>query len=857
MNSSRFLLQRCIKHSIYRNPRVRISSGTCILKQQNFTQSVQRFSFEYIRFHSTSFQRNDEIKEIYDKSLNCLDEAKKMTSSKECAVLIDEWYKCLSHEIEPSSSSSSTTTTTTAFDPYIYSTGGITESEREELSKYMDIIDKLAHKLLDFREKMGRNRVDDRTQYRILLHLVLSLWSHAPPSQNNGPKAQCILDRIIKIAKSCNDKSLIPTEKEYGCVIHAWANTIDNNGVDGGTMALRLLDDLPKMKNVRPSRIAYNTALHALASRGRVDDVEKILDRMEHASVEGNTPTPDVFTYSTVLNVYQKSNKTRKTLIIAKRAEGLIHRMLRRYNETGDITIRPNQYTFGSVISLFATSKSPHAAKDADRILQWQLSLYENEHTERATADVIDEKEHQKYTLAPGVPHFVSVILAYSHSKQRGAAERIAELLMEMERLQENGNPQLKPSYQCFVIYLNALSKSRHPEAALKAETVLDTIENMYLNSSDDSFELNNYGYNLVIDAWARSSIKGRAAKAEAIIARLKRLHESTGIESLAPDKFTYTSYIDAIINDEDHGFEDRCLQVVEEMNKSDNSKVHADTVTYNLVTKAFMKAGRIQEAIEMLRKVEAQKIHPADGITMCYNSIMHGLGRGNRNNSMVDKALEIFHCMKKPTLYSFGIIIDIISRSNMPDKIHQAEKIYKQFILHRNEFKEKLSPEVFNILMNIYSKSHDNYKVRKTLQVLKDMKSYGVQPSILTLNTVLNSCSKLSRDAPENLRQEGLDVAAAIFKEIQSNPYMTPDAYTYASLLDTCLLIRNQKEREATARAIFTECTKSGFVNGIVLSRLRSLSRRVFNEFISADTDGFIQLESLGLDPSWIRNVK
>lgn len=850
--NSKHLLQRCLKHSLYRPTRAIVRASIRTRDGHNFkrtlTPSIQRLSFECVRLHSTSLQCKDEIKEVYDKSLKFLDGSKTMTSSKECAALIDEWYICLSNNETESSKT---------FDPYRYLTGGLIESERNELSKYMHIIDNLSHKLLDFREKMGRNRVDDRTQYRILLHLVLTLWSHAPPSRNNGPKAQRILDRIIKISKSCKDKSLIPTEKEYGCVIHAWANTIDHDDTDGGTMALRLLDDLSNIKNVQSSRIAYNTTLHALASRGRIDDVEKILDRMENSTPQGSVPGPDVFTYSTVLNAYQKSNKSRKQSSIAKRAEALIHRMLRRYNETGDITIRPNQYTFGSVISLFATSKSPHAAKDADRILQWQISLYENENIETTVIEGTNEKEQLKYTLAPGVPHFVSVILAYSNSKQRGSAERIAELLMDMERLQEAGNPQLKPTYQCFVIYLNALSKSRDPDAALKAEKVLDTIENMCLNSSDDSFELNNYGYNLVIDAWAHSSMKGRAAKAEAVISRLKRLHKLTGIDSLAPDKFTYTSYIDAIINDGDPGFEDRCLQIVQEMNEAENVKVHADTVTYNLVTKAFMKAGKVKEATDFLKKLEAQNIYSADGITMCYNTIMHGLGRGNRNDSTVDEALEIFHRMKKPTLYSFGIIIDIIARSSIPNKIYRAEKVYKQFIFHRNDFKEQSSPEVFNILMNIYAKSHDDYKVRKTLQILKDMKGYGVQPSILTLNTVLNSCSKLSREAPEYLKREALDVAATIFREIQSNRDMIPDAYTYASLLDTCALISNHGEREATARVIFTECTKSGFVNGIVLSRLRSLSRRVFHEFISTDTSGFIQLESLDLDPSWFRNIK
>ena len=125
MNNTRFL-QRCIIHSLYRNQRV-ISSPSIRLRdghifKQFFTPSLQCFSFNDIRLHSTSFQRN-EIKDVYEKSINYLDEANKMTSSRECAVLIDEWYKYLSREIE----------TSTAFDPYKYLTGGFIESERQEI----------------------------------------------------------------------------------------------------------------------------------------------------------------------------------------------------------------------------------------------------------------------------------------------------------------------------------------------------------------------------------------------------------------------------------------------------------------------------------------------------------------------------------------------------------------------------------------------------------------------------------------------------------------------------------------------------------------------------------------------------
>lgn len=810
--------------------------------------SVNHVSSRSIRAFSTASQNvNVEVDQLCKKSLEflSLNQNQGIRSSKICSTLIEQWYKYLSRETESK-----------GFDPYRYLTGGLIESEREELSRFMHIVDDLAHRLLDLREMDGRNSGDDRTQYRPLIHLVLTLWSHAPPSLHSGDKAQDILDRINRIYEKYGDESIRPTDKEYGCVIHAWANTIDHDDIDGGTKALQVLEQLLTMKDVEPSRIAYNTTLHALASRGRLTEVENLLDRMESECKSGNGPCPDVFTYSTIMNAYQKSNEIRKGVPIAKRAEALIHRMLRRYNETGELSIRPNQYTFGSVIALFALSKSPNAAKDADKILQFQISLYENEKIDANICDSADIKEKTKYSLAPGVPHFVSVLLAYSNSKQAGAVQRIEELLMQMERLDDAGVPDMKPTYQCFVIYLNALSKSRDPKAANKAERVLDTIESMCLNKSNDSFDLNNYGYNLVIDAWARSQSNGRADKAEAIILRMNELHQSTGIASLKPDKFTYTSYIDAIINDGDPGFEERCLKVLHDMNRESDENAHGDTVTYNLVTKALVKVGKFDEASALLESISNK--FSAEGITICYNTLMHGLGRNTDDETSVVKALDIFHRIEKPTLFSYGIIIDTISRSNLKDKTQQAENIYHRFFSHRKDFGRRLTPEIFNIIMNIHAKSYSNNKVRKVLQILQDMKSVGVQPSILTMNTVLNACSKLSWKAPEEFKREALDVAAAIFREIQSNKDLIPDAYTYASLLDTCSLISNRNEREKTVRAIFASCAKDGYVNGIVLSRLRSISRIIFEESISTEeVDKYINIEKLNLDPSWTRNIK
>lgn len=96
-----------------------------------------------------------------------------------------------------------------------------------------------------------------------------------------------------------------------------------------------------------------------------------------------------------------------------------------------------------------------NAAKDADRILQLLISLSEKEAKSNVTnTNEDDEEDPDKYSIQPGLGHFVSVLLAYKNQTSAAGVKRIEELLVQMEQMFLAGNDQVKPNYQVRYLFL-------------------------------------------------------------------------------------------------------------------------------------------------------------------------------------------------------------------------------------------------------------------------------------------------------------------------------------------------------------------------------------------------------------------
>ena len=389
---------------------------------------------------------------------------------------------------------------------------------------------------------------EDRTHYLSILNLALRYWAKSPPSKINGKKAHELLSRmedlgILDLGKvktktkmkahgnsnvnvNVNENENVKMDQQqmlisYHTVIRAWAAaTVDHKGLNGALKALELLERLSCMKSrddtktetkadTWPILQMYNICMNGFAKRGMIKEAEEVLHRLEDMSKTDPNMAPDTYTFSSCINAYLKGvekNRDRDVGVgvgmdsktAAQRAEDILQRMIQRYEGSGgDDRYRPNQTTFGTVISLFSKSNGRTAAEDADRVLQRLIHLYDDgdenhgnavhgknnenpggirgeqkKHADPQWLTIDEGYQDGSYSLQPGTGHFVSVLLAYQRRgyKAKESIQRIEELLVQMDALYEAGNDKVAPTYQvrrnficfCLVVKCYAITLKVH-----------------------------------------------------------------------------------------------------------------------------------------------------------------------------------------------------------------------------------------------------------------------------------------------------------------------------------------------------------------------------------------------------------
>jgi pentatricopeptide repeat protein len=111
----------------------------------------------------------------------------------------------------------------------------------------------------------------------------------------------------------------------------------------------------------RPDTFSYNNMLNLYANKGDAQSAEAMLLQMQmHNSVGEGGACADVYSYSIVINAFQKrftssgpNGRDRKDLA---RAEELLSTLATKYEQSGfcDTTLRPTNVTFGTIISMYA-----------------------------------------------------------------------------------------------------------------------------------------------------------------------------------------------------------------------------------------------------------------------------------------------------------------------------------------------------------------------------------------------------------------------------------------------------------------------------------------------------------------------
>ncbi|XVF23128.1 hypothetical protein REPUB_Repub13aG0011100 [Reevesia pubescens] len=290
-----------------------------------------------------------------------------------------------------------------------------------------------------------------------------------------------------------------------------------------------------------------------------------------------------------------------------------------------------------------------------------------------------------------------------------------------------------------------------------------------------------------------------------------------------------------------DMGEIDTALQVYR--NILENEPFSPSAVTYRHLTKGLINAGRIGEAIDMLREM-LNKGHGADSLV--YNNLISGF----LNLGDLEKANELFNELAERCLVYDGFVNATFMEWWFNQGKHkEAMESYKSF-LHR---KFRMPPPTCNTLLEVLLK---HGKKKEAWALFDDMLDNHTPPNNQAVNSdtfsvMVNECFKLGNfeEALQTFKKVGMkpgskpfamDVAGysniitrfcehgmlseaeKLFQELCGKS-LTPDVPTYRTMIDAYL----KAEKIDDALRLYTKMVETG------LRVVANFGTRIFSEFL------------------------
>lgn len=444
-----------------------------------------------------------------------------------------------------------------------------------------------------------------------------------------------------------------------------------------------------------------------------------------------------------------------------------------------------------------------------------------------------------------------------------------------MENLyNETGSLSLKPNHQCFVFCVDAWARSNHRDAAKNAERILNKMESLFLDDSvDENDRMNNFAYNILTSLWAKTGRRGSSERIRDIIHRLTKMSDLTNNEGIAPDKFTYTSLMRALVNEKAPGNLEKCVAVLDQMEdlaeRTGKESVMPDEMAYATIMNGYSKDGNAQKVESLIRRMKQKKIHCTN---MVYNILLNAIVK-SKAQDVGEKAEEIMQQMEQesadgnsdccPSLISYITYLKALSRSHSPEKIARAIKVLEEIVQRFEGGDETFRPgdRVLGSVLDVIAKSNEPRKVSMCLDLIGRMKKdYGATPNRVAYNIVLSACAHHT-DPSNNmeLRREVLKVAVSTFQLLSKDGSLGgPDSSSYRSLFFVVdSFIQDEGERMASVEDLWNKCCNDGQVNQWVLQALFKVSGPHFWRLVGKDRRkaGIVKVEDLA--PEWSRNAK
>lgn len=624
-----------------------------------------------------------------------------------------------------------------------------------------------------------------------LFCLMIVHWKNDDKGRTMEPR------ELLEKLESYRKKGVIQSS------IQMYTMILDVASMQGLSSAPDLADHILKLikeQNMYADPTFYSTAITAYARSDRPDAQDRAQELLNFSLACGDA---SVETYTATITAWANSGHSHAP----QRAEALLEQMSRTHNA------QPDTMAFAAVLNAWAKSDDPNACYRALAILRHMTKL-------------------------PGIKAnaivYNTVMSAFARQGMAMEAEKLLnELTQKYEATQDE---EYFPSVVLFSVVIDAWSKSREPDAAIRAEAILE----MMLRLSQDRPELlpNKVSFNGVIHAWALSPQPEAPKRAAAILNKMQDLYQQTGNPDMKPTSVSLSTVINAWAKSKhytDAG--PRAEAVLNHMchlYEEGDKEMKPDAVSFTAVMDAYGKTRHpskkggtpIPGNVDIPTKVEEllarmQKSYGIEPTVHSYTVAIRAWNLHARSpQAAVDNAKALFAAATeqykrtgkqncKPNSFLYNSLLDAFAKNGEPDK---ALALLKE-MESSNSIDTQPNIIAYNTVLSALTSARDHDSLIKAEEFFKQMckgdKVKVNNVSFCVMITALVNCDEVDPNAITRALDFYQDL---IFRYAAGDKACKPNAYTYATVMRALAKLSTEHEDSADlALTMLAEMRSSG----------------------------------------------
>lgn len=291
---------------------------------------------------------------------------------------------------------------------------------------------------------------------------------------------------------------------------------------EGLEIAMDILQELNDDRQCWPDSVTYTTLIHGW-SREHITRLPEAGRRAEQLLLALENLPPNRIrpgmSRTTVYNSVITSWKYCAAKIAAQRVDALLQRLEGKYFN-GDMNAQPDKTTFLCMINAYATAGIPDADERCDALLQRMFHF----------RDVFGLQR-----LDPDVAVYNAVLNALAKSRQPNAIDKAEEILTMMQTSPDKG---LRPDIVTYATVIDCHTKCG--DGSHRADELLRFVEGSY-RGGDTALKPNAVFYSAILQAHAKTATDKGARKAEELLRRNLGLYEQ-GYDYAKPHAIIYNA---------------------------------------------------------------------------------------------------------------------------------------------------------------------------------------------------------------------------------------------------------------------------------------------------------------------------